>query len=1014
MNEPNPEKPRGRRSPGNFVVGFVALVVLVGAGSVIWGAIGEDVKQAIAQARLAVAAKPLAQVAAAPRPPVAAAPVPIEEDESAYWSDVSIYKARPGRPIPIVVLQRGKQPETAENYSIYLGLLARDMVRQGLLISAREELGALTRDVPIGDHAPAGEPDVRFRIGSQFLREYELPPGETPHGRITIVEGQGETRKVVWATRVDYKLPIAPDYSQLAGEVEGFSRKEFRRALEGLGLKRTEPAPARQPEAPLPEKVEASLKQPVETEQFAAIRALHSEIRRGGESRTLLVALARAYAHLGSLSEGQWTSDSNAFQARSLLYGRRALSLDENNPEALSGLAYAEAVVGLNRPASQHFFEADEAGMVGPDPDWIRMIRAFLLSDCKTLATIDSEKPGDPWPAYFRFLSISRSSSIFDGLDRVNRHEIVEAGRHLLTRVPDCYRVHDGLAAIGGVSNLHRATTEGQALYAGAVLRRISTLQGLPARVAGLVDDGGHPDEVSLRRAFDESAGEDEGDVTWGVLARQLREIRFTQVCRRLYFLTDWLNVSPAEFAEQVTPYVADHPSRSYVALFAGVDAEAIKGIRAIDLDDMPYRANSMFKHLQGIDTAWAAQAGLMAWSRNEHGTVPGMVERIAAIRGIGLSSAALQLRQLDPYSPLGRGAWIYVDESLSDKEATEWRKDHGGDDTYVLATLGIKLEGKNKLDEAQELLEAALKASPDLWIFDGLVNIYLKTGRADRWIAAVEEFVKNEDMALDHSKALMGIAKFLMAKGEYEKARSFAERAAASWSGDSMLMAAKCAEAMQDWDGAERWIRRISERYSNDWLSWAYWCKRTGHGDAKAAAALVEAQLAAGRVPRPDEELHVAIIQILDGKPEKARERLVPRFAATNDTTDGAILALACELAGDKAGRDDALKAIGDNPSPSSPRTAKVMGRLGVWLAKGDPNELDMEALKAEIEELTASKWPSTCAILAPFLERNGKQEAALEYFNLANADPCYAWFRLIAQDGLRARGVDPGIFPW
>jgi hypothetical protein len=206
-------------------VGIVALAVLAGAGSVIWGAIGEDVKQAVTQARLAMAPKPAAPIPAKPQPPKVVESLPIEEDEEAFWSDVSIYKAGPGRPIPIVVVERGKQPTSEENYQIYKGLLAREIVRQGLLISAREELGALTRDVPIGDPSPIGKPDVRFRIGSQFLRHFNLPPGETAHGRITIVEGEGEGRKVVWSVRVDSRLPIAPDFGPLSARSSVASSK---------------------------------------------------------------------------------------------------------------------------------------------------------------------------------------------------------------------------------------------------------------------------------------------------------------------------------------------------------------------------------------------------------------------------------------------------------------------------------------------------------------------------------------------------------------------------------------------------------------------------------------------------------------------------------------------------------------------------------------------------------------------------------------------------------------------
>jgi tetratricopeptide (TPR) repeat protein len=993
------------------------MAVLAGAGSVIWGTIGEDVKLGIAQARLAMAPKPPAPVPAKPRPPVVGTN-PIDDEEIAFWSNISIYKAGPARPTHVVVAERGKQPTRVENYAIDQGLLAREVVLQGLLLAAREELGALTRDVPIGDPGLKDKPDVTFRIGSQFRRPYQLQPGEAAQGRITIVQGEGDDRKVIWARQFDCQMAMAPEFGRLAGQVEGFSRKEFRDALEGLGLKRATPAPAFRRDVTLPEGVEAGLMQPVETEQFAAIRALHAEVRRRGESKALLLALARAYAYVGSLSEGQWTSDTSAFKARALLYVRRAIASDEEDPANLRELAYVEAVVGLFYQSIHHLGEADEidkkSGKPGPALPGIEMIRAYIGSDRERLGAMASSKPDEPWPAYFRFLSMSRASGSIGGFDRLNRHEIIEAGRAILRRVPDCYRVHESMAALGGVSNLHRSTTEGAALYGESIARRVAAMPGLPAAVAVLVDDGSRPDEVSLRRALADSAEEDPSDLTWGVLARQLREIRFAQACQRVHFLVYWLNVSPAEFAEQAALTLADHPSRSYVASFASVDAETFRDLRAIDLGDIPFNAHKMVTRLAMIDPVWSAQSSGLAWAHSQQGTAPGHASRILNLGADGVISEAHNLRKLDPESPLGRGAMISFNWDVAAKDAEAWRKDHGGTDTFVLGNLGLKFLEAGKDDEAQLLLEDALKRSPELWIFDGLADIYLKSGQIDKWIAATEDFVKGEDTGLDHSRALSGLVKFLMAKGDFARALPYAERAAASWSGDSMLLAAKCADAMQDWEKAEVWIRRLSERYTNSWLHWVYWCKRTGHGDARAASELVEAHLAAGRVPSTEELLQVAIVLILDGKPAEARTLLAPRFEAIGDTTDGSVLALACELAGDTAGRDAALKAVGESKKPTGPKTAKLMGKIGDWLAKGDPDALDMEAIKADINDLGPQGWPATCAILAPFLDRHGKQEAAHEYLNLANSDQCYSWLRLITLDAIRAKGDDPGIFAW
>ena len=173
----------------------------------------------------------------------AAAPRPIEEDEPAFWSEVALFKAGPGRPRPIVVVRRGEQPKAAGDITtFYQGLLAREIVRQGLILAAREELGATVRDVPIGDPGVEGKPDATCRIGSRFRTAHQAGPDDPAGGRITVVEGRGPMRKVLWAGELNCQMSVlAPTYPRLVFGVERLSREAFPEALRGLGLARAEP-----------------------------------------------------------------------------------------------------------------------------------------------------------------------------------------------------------------------------------------------------------------------------------------------------------------------------------------------------------------------------------------------------------------------------------------------------------------------------------------------------------------------------------------------------------------------------------------------------------------------------------------------------------------------------------------------------------------------------------------------------------------------------------------------------
>jgi len=732
----------------------------------------------------------------------------------------------------------------------------------------------------------------------------------------------------------------------------------------------------------------------------------------------LLHVLSRAYANLGSLSESQWTPDYLAFEARALLYAQRAFVRDQGAPASRRSRAYAEAVTGLFERALDDLGNADKADDGKDALTPVKVLRAYCHSDGGALDALVKERPDDPLPLYFRFLTRLHASGLSDanGVNMICREEIIAAGRALLKKVPDCYRVHEGMVHVSGVPNLHRTTTVGFELFAKAVPRRVSSLPGLPAAVARLVEDGAVPDEVELRSQLTAAAVDDPSDLTWGVLARQLREIRFLQVCRRLHFLAYPLAVPTNEFAADALPLVADHPYRAYVELFAKPvdDQQVIQTYKSLDFSDVERRAEILFFPLKNIDPGLLAAFVALDYAHVSLGTVPGQESRASAGKPSDIANMAHNLLRCSPDSPLGRGAMIGTNWEKARPDVDAWEKDHGGD-TLVLAQLGFHWLEEGEFDKAERFFEQALAKSHDGWIFQGLAETYRQSGRIDRWIKAVDDFLKTEDLALDHAHALENLAKYLMEQKEYEKARPYAELAAQSWAGWAMISAARCAEEMKDWEAAERWIARTSERYPINWLDWFYWCKRTGHGDVKAAAAAVVSQLEAGRpFSSDDEHTRAAMVLILDNRPKEARKILERVFEAKHTTDNGALLALACDMSGDSAARDATLKAVREETKPSAPKTAKILSILGEWLANGEKSPLDLKRMEEIFESIDAPGRPTSYALIGVFLDRHGKPDVALDHLKHANAKECYGWYRLLARDALRVRGVDPGAMPW
>ena len=106
-----------------------------------------------------------------------------------------------------------------------------------------------------------------------------------------------------------------------------------------------------------------------------------------------------------------------------------------------------------------------------------------------------------------------------------------------------------------------------------------------------------------------------------------------------------------------------------------------------------------------------------------------------------------------------------------------------------------------------------------------------------DRWKEALEASLKEEDLGLDHASARVEIANYYMEQKQWDKARPYAEQAAMTWAEWAMVCAGRCAEGEKDWNRAEQWYSRATQRYpSTDWAAWYFFCKRTGQGNLEAA----------------------------------------------------------------------------------------------------------------------------------------------------------------------------------
>src|SRR4051812_8195012 len=152
------------------------------------------------------------------------------------------------------------------------------------------------------------------------------------------------------------------------------------------------------------------------------------------------------------------------------------------------------------------------------------------------------------------------------------------------------------------------------------------------------------------------------------------------------------------------------------------------------------------------------------------------------------------------------------------------------------------------------------------------------------------------------------------MSDRKWEKAQPYAEAAAETWAAWAMQCAVRCYEGLKDWERAELWVRRLSERYpTNSVGKWLDFCKRTGHGDVRLAQALVDqyrvavgqAAVQAAEADRadPDDPLAVGLSAWLKGAPKEAIGHLRKAYASRSPLLAGFALAVLADDLGDPAG---------------------------------------------------------------------------------------------------------------
>ena len=836
------------------------------------------------------------------------------------------------------------------------GLLERELGRQALLIAARDGLGLTTRDGTLREPPPDGLPPDN-RLYAIHIYRLNHP------AHFTVQRGEGEGRRLVWKHEFDQVRWPTPALLQTTENAEKLSRGGYVEALKRAGFDGTPNREAA--DAAVPEEVEALLGEMTFVAQFDAARRLHAALRTG-ESRQLVGALVRAYAHLGMLTEWQWSPQHKVFKARALLYAQRLVVREPTSPWGQWHRAYAAASAGLHKDALDDLDRAGAAAGAAPPPPWVDLIRALCRFDHRALEAAAAKDPKQAGLArFFRFVTV-------EGGDNVQM--TLAHGRDVLAECPDCLRVVDLLSDIGGGSQRDRATQLGFELLEKALPRRLSAVPGLPPEVAGLLKKAAPESEVFGALL----AARDAGEPSWAALGRWGQEARFLLVTRVLKTARLVWDASVGDYVREVLPLIADHPYKNFVASY-GFDRqrnprETQRLFQEMRLTDLEPTATEFVYALRTLPGRFGTDAAGRANGNDDpcyHGY--GATLRAYAGQDTDTSPLAERLLAVSPHAPLARAHLVKHAWPAVEKHAAAWEKD---DQPHVLRELGQRYTELKRFADAERLLKRAAELSPGLGVSRALADVYRAQGRLDLWEEVWESFLgKDEDGGLESARARVDLARGLMGRGAWERAKPHALTAAETWAGWAMLCAADCCEGLKEWDTAELWARRTSERYETSRPVWLFWCHRTGKGDRAAALAHLEKHVnGLGGQLTENDRICLTAYHWLSGRPRAAALALEPLNNDTKVAWAPLLHALLLAEADDVAGRDAALYWVPDANlySPLAALFRKALKAGG---------RLDREAADAFVKTLPPADDEIACFFVGHFLDLQGQTKEAIPY---------------------------------
>lgn len=780
-------------------------------------------------------------------------------------------------------------------------ILDRELLRQSLLLAAREEFGLRTRDAELGEAADGA--------GDAAGETLTLTPRilfSRPTIQLDLTRRGSDTPVVVPSPNLDAFLQDVPTAMAVA---EAMSREQFVKFFDQSGLA-AQPALV-DPQGEVDVEADQSLAELDPLMQIAGVRLIHRQLREQGESPARLAALARGYANLWQLTAFVWGGSPKLFAARALLYGQRAVVKFPRSPEALDGRAYALALVGLPGRAIADLNAAKAMRKRNNESERNALVRHLAgLKAAELSAAAGKGGPLQPLAQFFAFLAIEHSGAT---------QSTIDVARRALDANPANLRLLMSIDHLGGPGTAAPAGAEASEALAVRVAS-IDSVPGIPAEVATLVQrlrgpvsvPGGRSKVVAALHAAGQT---DTGEPSWHSVARQIEDLSFMCVMQEAYDRNLRQGVGAAAVIDASTHLVAGHRYRSFLDVLRyrrdDSDSRYNDALAKVTIDDPTYAMEWVRRYWQESAIKTRTQAKWDDLGNNGDATAFDYAIRAKAydMGRLLVGQRELEwivdvLRRTAPDSPILHACETYLDWSKAEPRAEQWLAESGDYPALTLA-LARGYERAGRFEKAIEMYGRYLAVSNDFAVYRPLAECHLKLGREDKWLSTLVASVAVPPFGFEHANVRVKIANYLVTHGRAAEALPYARDAAAIGTPSGMECLSDVALALGDFRLSEQAIRDYAKAYDAP-DAWPLWCVRTGRGNWPTAAKQLDAYETelSQRTDRESVTSRLIVLLAL-GRVREAEDLAADVMARTADPYAGLFAVTLAMARGDTAARD-------------------------------------------------------------------------------------------------------------